>query len=68
MYAIRSYYEAYWGDAATEKNDFCYDYLPKRSGNYSFIKLMERLQAGGFEGLFCMGTNPIVGGPDAGVV
>ncbi len=65
---ITSLLKAYWGDAATEKNDFCYDYLPKRSGNYSFIKLMERLQGGGFEGLVCMGTNPIVGGPDAGSI
>jgi len=65
---MASLLKAYWGDAATEKNDFCYDYLPKRSGNYSFIKLMERLQGGGFEGLVCMGTNPIVGGPDAGAI
>ena len=56
--------KAYWGEAATAENDFCYDYLPKRSGNYSYIKLMERLQLGGFEGLINMGTNPIVGGPD----
>jgi formate dehydrogenase major subunit len=56
--------KAYWGEAATAENDFCYDYLPKRSGNYSYIKLMERLQQGGFEGLINMGTNPIVGGPD----
>ena len=61
---MTSLLKAYWGEHATAKNDFCYDYLPKKSDNYSFIKLMDRLQAGGFEGLFCMGTNPIVGGPD----
>lgn len=61
---MTSLLKAYWGDAATAENDFRYDYLPKRSGNYSFLKLMERLQGGGFEGLICMGTNPIVGGPD----
>jgi len=65
---MTSLLKAYWGDAATAQNDFCYDYLPKRSGNYSFIRLMERLQSGGFEGLVCMGTNPIVGGPDAGAI
>ncbi len=65
---MTSLLKAYWGDAATEENDFCYDYLPKRSGNYSFLMLMERLQSGGFEGLVCMGTNPIVGGPDAGAI
>ncbi len=62
---MASILKAYWGDAATAQNDFCYEYLPKRSGNYSFIPLMERLQAGGFEGMVCMGTNPAVGGPDA---
>ena len=61
---MTSLLKAFWGDAATPENDFRYDYLPKRSGNYSFLKLMERLQGGGFEGLVCMGTNPIVGGPD----
>lgn len=65
---MTSLLKAYWGDAATEQNDFCYDYLPKRSGNYSFIRLMERLQNGGFEGMVFMGTNPIVGGPDAGAI
>lgn len=61
---MTSLLKAYWGDAADEKNDFCYEYLPKRSGNYSYIRLMERLQNSGFEGMILMGTNPIVGGPD----
>ena len=65
---MTSLLKAYWGDAATEKNDFCYDYLPKRSGNYSYIRLMERLQNGGFEGMIFMGTNPIVGGPDVNAI
>lgn len=57
--------KAWWGENATAANDYGYAYLPKRSGNYSFLMLMERLQQGGFDGLFCMGTNPIVGGPDS---
>ncbi len=57
--------KAYYGDHAVKDNDFCFNYLPKRSGNYSYIQVMERLQAGGFDGMFCLGTNPIVGGPDA---
>lgn len=65
---MTSLLKAYWGDAATEANDFCYDYLPKRSGNYSYIRLMERLQHGGFEGMIFMGTNPIVGGPDVNAI
>ncbi len=62
---VVSLLKAFWGDHATAANDFGFNYLPKRSGNYSYIMLMERLQEGKFDGLFCMGTNPIVGGPDA---
>jgi formate dehydrogenase major subunit len=65
---MTSLLKAYWGDAATPANDFRYDYLPKRSGNYAFLKLMERLQGGGFEGLVCMGMNPLVGAPDLNAV
>ena len=65
---ITSLLKSYWGDAATPENDFCYDYLPKRSGNYAFLKLLKRLQNGGFEGLVCMGMNPLVGAPDLGAV
>ncbi len=57
--------KAFWGEHATAANDYGFEYLPKRSGNYSYIMLMERLQEGGFDGMFCMGTNPIVGGPDS---
>jgi formate dehydrogenase major subunit len=62
---VVSLLKAFWGDHATASNDYGFSYLPKRSGNYSYIMLMEKLQEGGFDGLFCMGTNPIVGGPDA---
>ena len=62
---VVSLLKAWWGEQATAANDFAFDYLPKRGGNYSFIMLMDRLQQGGFDGLFCMGTNPIVGGPDS---
>ncbi len=65
---MTSLLKAWWGEHATAENGYCYDYLAKKSGNYSFIKLMERLQTGGFEGLYCMGTNPIVGGPDASAI
>ena len=58
--------KAWYGDNATKENDFCYDYLPKRSGNYSFTKIFEKMAKGDFEGLVCMGMNPAVGGPDSG--
>ena len=63
-YAV-SLMKAWYGDNATPENDFCYDYLPKRSGNYSFMKLMEKMGDGELEGLICIGQNPAVGGPDS---
>ena len=56
--------KAFWGEKATKNNDFCYDYLPKRSGNYSHISLFEHMYAGNIKGLFCFGQNPAVGGPN----
>ena len=57
--------KAWYGEHASAENGFCYDYLPKRSGNYSFMKLMETMGNGKLEGLVCMGQNPAVGGPDS---
>lgn len=63
---ITSLLKAWYGDNATPENDFCYDYLPKRSGNYSYSKIIEKMGRGELEGLVCMGMNPAVGGPDSG--
>lgn len=62
---ITSMLKAWYGDHATKENDFCYSYLPKRSGNYSYSKIIERMGKGELEGLVCMGMNPAVGGPDS---
>jgi len=63
---ITSLLKAWYGDHATEENDFCYSYLPKRMGNYNYVKIMEKMGKGELEGLVCMGMNPAVGGPDSG--
>ena len=34
VYAV-SLLKAYWGDAATADNDFCFDYLPRLTGDHS---------------------------------
>ncbi len=57
--------KAFFGDKATAANDFCYDYLPKAGGNYSFISLFEAMYEGVIKGLFLWGQNPCVGGPNA---
>jgi len=57
--------KAFWGDVAQKENDFCYNYLPKRSGNYSHVSMFEAMSEGKIEGLICFGQNPAVGGPNA---
>jgi formate dehydrogenase-N alpha subunit len=57
--------KAWWGDHATAAKGFCYDYLPKRSGNYSYISILRKVWKGEVEGLVCMGMNPAVGGPNS---
>lgn len=57
--------KAWWGDKATKDNDYAFQYLPKSSGNYSWIPLFEAMYAGTIKGLYIMGQNPAVCGPNA---
>lgn len=59
--------KAWWGDNATRTNDFAYDYVPKRDEkkNYSHIALFEAMYNKEIDGMFIMGSNPVVGGPNA---
>jgi formate dehydrogenase major subunit len=57
--------KAWYGDAATKENDFCYDWLPKFSKPMPYMVLFEDMLKGVIKGAFYMGTNPIVGGPNA---
>ncbi len=58
--------KAYYGENANPENDFCYDLLPKLSGDYSTFPLFLAARAGAVKGLFLMGQNPAVGNVDAG--
>lgn len=64
---VVSLLKAWWGDAATEDKDFAYHYIPKRDAakNYSHIAMFEAMNNGEIDGLFVMGSNPVVGGPNA---
>jgi formate dehydrogenase major subunit len=57
--------KAWWGKNATAENGFCYHYLPKRSGNYSYMNAIQKIVQGEVEGLVCMGMNPAMGGPNS---
>ncbi|CAL2065793.1 Formate dehydrogenase O alpha subunit / selenocysteine-containing [Streptomyces murinus] len=53
--------KAYWGDNATEENDFCFDYLPRLTGSHSTYETTMAQLEGTCKGYFLMGENPAVG-------
>ena len=53
--------KAWWGDAATEENEFCFDHLPRINGDHSHYAMMLKMLDGGVKGMFCVGQNPTVG-------
>jgi formate dehydrogenase major subunit len=53
--------KAYWGAAATEENEYCFDYLPRLTGSHStYDTVMEQIK-GTVKGYFLFGENPAVG-------
>jgi formate dehydrogenase major subunit len=57
--------KAWWGDAATAENDFCYDYLPRLTGSHSTYETVMAQIAGDCKGYFLFGENPAVGSANA---
>jgi formate dehydrogenase major subunit len=53
--------KAYWGDAATPDNDFCFDYLPKITGDHGTYRSVLDMIDGKVKGYFLLGQNPAVG-------
>src|SRR4051794_41290867 len=64
---IVSLLKAWFGDAATEDNDFGFGALPRISGNHSHFSTTMRMVDGGVEGFFVMGQNPAVGSQNGGL-
>ena len=63
--SLRSYFvsllRAWWGDAATEENDWAFNYLPRIDGDHSNYSFMMRMLDGKCPGFFVVGENPAVG-------
>jgi formate dehydrogenase major subunit len=57
--------KAWWGDAATADNDFCYDYLPRLTGSHSTYETVLEQLNGVCNGYFLFGQNPAVGSANA---
>ncbi len=53
--------KAWYGDKATEANDYCYDYLPRLTGDHSIYPTVLGMLEKKVKGLFLFGENPAVG-------
>jgi formate dehydrogenase major subunit len=53
--------KAWFGDAATAENDWCYDYLPRLTGPAGTYQTTVDMLADKVEGYFVLGQNPAVG-------
>jgi formate dehydrogenase major subunit len=58
---VVSLLKAWWGDAATEANGYCFDYLPRLTGDHSTMSTVMRQIDQGGGGYFLVGENPAVG-------
>jgi formate dehydrogenase major subunit len=59
--------KAYYGDRATADNDFCFDYLPRISGDHSTYPTTLAMLDGKVKGYFLFGENPAVGSANSGL-
>jgi formate dehydrogenase major subunit len=59
--------KAWWGEAATEENNFAYSYLPRIDGDHSHYPMMMRMIDGSTRGFIVIGQNPAVGSANAGL-
>ncbi len=58
---VTSLLKAWWGDAATPDNDFCYGHLPRLTGDHSAYRTALDMLEGRVEGYLLFGENPAVG-------
>ncbi|MDT0268003.1 formate dehydrogenase [Streptomyces sp. DSM 44915] len=57
--------KAYYGDAATAENDYCFDHLPRITGSHSTYDTVLAQLDGDCKGYFLLGENPAVGSANA---
>ena len=53
--------KAWWGENATSANEYCFDYLPRLTGDHSAYVSTLRALDGKLKGYFLIGENPAVG-------
>jgi formate dehydrogenase major subunit len=58
---VISLLKAWWGEAATNDNDWAYGYLPRLSGPHGTYQTVTAMLADEVHGYFLLGQNPAVG-------
>ncbi len=56
--------KAWFGEHATEANDFAYDYLGKPADDATWLSIWNEAFQGRLEGFIALGFNPLLAGPD----
>jgi formate dehydrogenase major subunit len=64
---IVSMLKAFYGDAATNENDYGFNWLPRLTGDHSHQGFWLDMMDGKMDGLFVIGQNPAVAGPNSGM-
>jgi formate dehydrogenase major subunit len=59
--------KAWWGARATPENDFCFDYLPRITGDHSIYPAVMGMLDGSVKGFIVVGQNPAVGSANSGL-
>ena len=55
--------KAWYGDAATQANNWAFDYLPKLDKVHDILQVFEDMYHGKLNGYFCQGFNPLASFP-----
>ena len=59
-----SFMKSWWGDAATQENNFAFDYLPKLDKPYDLLQAIELMNQGKINGYICQGFNVLASAPN----
>ena len=61
---VVSLMKTWWGDAATQQNNWAYDYLPKLDKLYDMLQVYELMHQGQINGYLAQGFNPLAAAPN----
>ncbi len=65
---VISLLKAFYGDAATAENGYCFEYLPQLTGDHSTLPTTFAMKDGTVKGYFVIGQNPGASGQNAELV